>query len=269
MSDGKTVLSDLKDHLLTVTLNRPERLNALGGGLRDELYAVLQDAEHNEEVRVVVITGAGRAFSSGGDVKEMSERKAGGSIGSGGGRADGQFPPIRDHIIATMRRTAKPIIAAVNGVAAGAGMNLALACDMRVASDKALFTQAFVKRGLHPDWGGTYFLPRLVGPAKACELIFSGDMINAEQALQLGLVNKLVPHDDLPQATEEFARKFAEGPPVAIGLAKRGIYRSLEADLASALEYETYAQNHCWNTEDADEGIRAFVEKRPAVFSGR
>ena len=267
MSDGKTVLGELKDHVLTVTLNRPERLNALGGGLRDELYAAMRDAEHNKQVRVVVITGAGRAFCSGGDVKEMNERKAGGGENSGAG--DTHFPPIRDDIIAIMRRMAKPVIASVNGVAAGAGMNVALACDMRVASDKAVFTQAFVKRGLHPDWGGTYFLPRLVGSAKACEMIFSGDIINAEEALQLGLINKLVPHDDLPQATEEFARRFAEGPPVAIGLAKRGIYRNLEADLASALEYETYAQTHCWNTEDAGEGIRAFVEKRPAAFQGK
>ena len=269
MSDGKTVLTELKDHVFTVTLNRPERLNALGGGLRDELYAAMQEAERNGEVRVVVITGAGRAFCSGGDVKEMNERRAGGGNGGGASRADGSIPPIRDHIIALMRRMPKPVIGSINGVAAGAGMNLALACDMRIASDKALFTEAFVKRGLHPDWGGTYFLPRLVGAARACELIFSGDMINAEEALHLGLINKLVPHDDLPQATVDFALKFAEGPPIAIGLAKRGIYRNMEADLASALEYETYAQNHCWNSEDAGEGIRAFVEKRPAEFKGK
>ena len=265
MSDDKTVLSELKGHVLTLTLNRPERLNALGGGLRNDFFAAIQEAEVNSEVRVIVITGAGRAFCSGGDVKEMNERRA----GNGDGAVDREFPPIRDAIIATMRGMPKPIIAAVNGVAAGAGMNLALCCDMRIASDKALFTQAFVKRGLHPDWGGTYFLPRLVGSARACEMIFSGEMINAEQALQMGLINKLVPHDDRPAATEEFARRFAEGPPVAIGLAKRGIYRNMEADLASALEYETYAQTHCWSTEDAGEGIRAFVEKRPAVFRGK
>jgi 2-(1,2-epoxy-1,2-dihydrophenyl)acetyl-CoA isomerase len=269
MSESNTVLSELKDHVLTLTLNRPERLNALGGGLRNELYALMQDAEHNSEVRVVVITGAGRAFCSGGDVKEMSERMAGGGSNGGSGSADTQIPPIRDHIIATMRRMPKPVIASVNGVAAGAGMNLALACDMRVASQKAMFTQAFVKRGLHPDWGGTYFLPRLVGTAKACELIFSGDMINAEQALQLGLINRLVPHEELTQATEDFARGFAAGPPLAIGMAKRGIYRNMESDLASSLEYETYAQSKCWSTEDASEGVRAFVEKRPAVFQGK
>lgn len=264
MNDGKMVLSDLSGQVLKLTLNRPDRLNALGGNMRQELYAALQKAEGDKEVRVVVITGAGRAFCSGGDVKEMSERREGN--GGGGG---GELPPVRDHIIALMRRMPKPVIASVNGVAAGAGMNLALACDMRIASDKALFTQAFVKRGLHPDWGGTFFLPRLVGTAKACELIFSGDMINAEQALQLGLINKLVPHDQLEEACAEWADSFAAGPPIAIGLAKRGIYRNMECDLPSALEFETYAQTHCWNSEDAGEGIRAFVEKRPAVFKGK
>ncbi len=151
MNDGKMVLSDLSGQVLKLTLNRPDRLNALGGNMRQELYAALQEAEGDKEVRVVVITGAGRAFCSGGDVKEMSERREGN--GGGGG---GELPPVRDHIIALMRRMPKPVIASVNGVAAGAGMNLALACDMRIASDKALFTQAFVKRGLHPDWGGTF-----------------------------------------------------------------------------------------------------------------
>ena len=265
MSESKLVLSELSGHVLKVTLNRPERLNALGGSMRHEFLAALQRAESDKEVRVLVITGAGRAFCSGGDVKEMSERRE----GNGGERSGGETPPVRDHIIALMRGMPKPVIGAINGVAAGAGMNLALACDMRMASDRALFTQAFVKRGLHPDWGGTYFLPRLVGTAKACELIFSGDMINAEQALQLGLINRLVPHDDLERACAEWAGSFAAGPPIAIGLAKRGIYRNLDADLPSALEFETYAQNACWNTEDAGEGIRAFVEKRPAVFLGK
>jgi 2-(1,2-epoxy-1,2-dihydrophenyl)acetyl-CoA isomerase len=240
-------------------------LNAIGAGLREELHAGLQEAQRDDDVRVVVITGAGRAFSSGGDVKEMAERRG----SNGGSRVDQQIPPMRDHILALMRSLPKPIIGSINGVAAGAGMNLALGCDMRIASDKALFSQAFVKRGLHPDWGGTFFLPRLVGAAKACGLVFSGDMVDAEEALRLGIVNRLVPHDNLPAATEEWAQALAAGPPIAIGLAKRGIYRNLACDLPSALEYETYAQTTCWNSEDAGEGIRAFVEKRPAVFKGR
>ena len=163
----------------------------------------------------------------------------------------------------------KPVLAVVNGPAVGAGMNLALGCDLRIASERAVFGQVFVKRGLHPDWGGTFLLPRLVGPAKACELIFGGDMIGAQEALALGLVNRLVPHDELAGAAAKWAETLAAGPPVAIGLAKRAIYRNQEADLASALEYEAYAQGVVWGTEDAGEGIRAFLEKRPANFQGK
>lgn len=274
MSQNDLVLAARKNGVLTITLNRPERLNALGGTLRTDLYRELQAAEQDAAVRVVVITGAGRAFCSGGDVKEMSERrsKKSGGVAAGVwhvGGGDGHTPPMRDRVLNLMQNMPKPVIASVNGPAVGAGMNLALGCDMRIASERAVFGQAFVKRGLCPDWGGTYFLPRLVGTAKACELIFSGDMLSAEEALQMGLINRLVPHRELQAATEQWARGFAEGPPVAIGLAKRGIYRNLQADLASSLEYETYAQTASWHTEDAGEGIRAFLEKRPAVFQGK
>ena len=162
-----------------------------------------------------------------------------------------------------------PVIAAVNGAAAGAGMNLALGCDIRLASTAAKFTQAFVKRGLHPDWGGTYFLPRLVGMAKACELIFTGEIIDAQEALRLGIVNAVYAPEELMPAAYELARKIASGPPVAIRLAKRALYHSEETDLRGALEFETFAQNVCSETEDAREGIRAFVEKRAPSFKGR
>jgi len=157
----------------------------------------------------------------------------------------------------------------VNGVAAGAGMNLALGCDLRIASDKAAFGQVFVKRGLHPDWGGTFFLPRLVGMAKALELILTGELVPAEEALRLGLVNRVVPDAEFAAEARAWAEQLAEGPPIAMRLAKRGVYRNLHADLASALEYETYAQQIVWASEDAGEGIRAFVEKRPPDFQGR
>src|SRR3989442_14211984 len=177
--------------------------------------------------------------------------------------------PLRDRVLLAMRDASKPVIAAVNGAAAGAGMNLALGCDMRLASTAAKFTQAFVKRGLHPDWGGTYFLPRLVGMAKACELIFTGEMISAEEADALGLLNKLVPPEQLMPTTYELARKLADGPPISIRLAKRALYHNQDVDLRAALEFETFAQNIASETEDAREGIRAFVEKRPAAFKGR
>jgi enoyl-CoA hydratase/carnithine racemase len=171
--------------------------------------------------------------------------------------------------VAPMRDSPKPIIAAVNGPAAGAGMNLALACDMRLASTAARFGQTFVKRGLHVDWGGTYFLPRLIGMAKACELIFTGEMISAEEAYTLGLLNKLVSPEELMPATYELARKLADGPPISLRLAKRALYHNQDVDLRAALEFETFAQNVCRETEDAREGIRAFVEKRPPRFQGR
>jgi 2-(1,2-epoxy-1,2-dihydrophenyl)acetyl-CoA isomerase len=252
--------------ILTLTLNRPERLNALGGNMRDLLLEELAKAEHDADVRTIVITGAGRAFCSGGDVKEMSERLA---TGTRAVSWDQVLNPSRDLVVQQMRNMPKPIIAAINGVAAGAGFNLALACDMRIASDRASFTQSFVKRGLHPDWGGTYFLPRMVGTAKACELIFTGDVIDVRQAFDLNLLNRIVPHDSLMQETYAFAKRFADGPPVAIGMAKRGIYSSLDRDIKSALEYESFAQRVCQATEDHKEGVRAFVEKRPPVFSGR
>ena len=148
-------------------------------------------------------------------------------------------------------------------------MNLALGCDIRIASTAAKFSQAFVRRGLHPDWGGTYFLPRTVGMAKAAELIFTGDIIDAAEALRLGLVSRVVAPEELMPAAHELARKIAAGPPVAIRLAKRALYHNADCDLRQALEFETFAQNICQDTEDAREGIRAFVDKRPPVFRGR
>jgi 2-(1,2-epoxy-1,2-dihydrophenyl)acetyl-CoA isomerase len=222
-------------------------------------------ATSDAAVRVLVITGAGRGFCSGGDVKSMSERNESAEAPP---LAD-RYAPSRDRIVLAMRDCPKAIIAAVNGAAAGAGMNLALACDIRIASTAAKFSQAFVKRGLHPDWGGSYFLTRLLGTAKACELIFTGDSIDAAEALKLGIVNAVVAPEELVNEANRLARKIADGPPVALALAKRAIYRSEQSDLKEALEFETFAQNVCKETEDSKEGVRAFVEKRPPVFRGR
>lgn len=259
------LLYDTQDAIVTLTLNRPDRLNALGDTLREELYDAIIRTSDDPQARVIVLTGAGRGFCSGGDMKAAHEVQEGVRDRA----LLDRVAPIRDKVVLAMRDSPKPIIAAVNGPAAGAGMNLALACDMRVASTAARFGQTFVKRGLHVDWGGTYLLPRLVGMAKACELIFTGEMISAEEAYGLGLLNQLVAPEQLMPATYELAQKIAAGPPIAIRLAKRALYHNQGADLRAALEFETFAQNVCRETEDAREGIRAFVEKRPPRFQGR
>src|SRR5262249_7235980 len=248
------------------TLNRPERLNALGDTLRDDLYDAVLRASQDLEIRAMVVTGAGKGFCAGGDVKAMNDAKEGRAPAR---PLEDKVAPLRDRVLLAMRDSPKPIIGAVKGAAAGAGFNLALGCDIRLASTAAKFSQAFVKRGLHPDWGGTYFLPRVVGMAKACELIFTGAIIDAAEALRLGIVSQVLPPEELLPAAQSLARAIAAGPPIAIRLAKRGLYRNAESDLRTALEYETFAQNTCFETEDAAEGIRAFVEKRAPQFKGR
>jgi 2-(1,2-epoxy-1,2-dihydrophenyl)acetyl-CoA isomerase len=261
----KCLLYDVEDGVATLTLNRPERLNALGDTLREDLHDAVTHAAADPEVRVMIVTGAGKGFCAGGDVKAMNDGKERGAARP----LMDKVAPGRDRTVLALRDAPQPIIAAVNGAAAGAGMNLALACDIRLASSAAKFAQAFVKRGLHPDWGGTYFLPRVVGAAKACELIFTGEIIDAQEALRLGIVSAVHAPDELMPAAQAIARKIAAGPPIAIRLAKRAIYHSLDCDLRQALEFETYAQNICFETEDAREGISAFVEKRPPAFRGR
>jgi enoyl-CoA hydratase/carnithine racemase len=263
--DYECLLYDVAEGIATLTLNRPERLNALGGSLRSDLYHAVLRASDDPDVRVMIITGAGRGFCSGGDVKAMR------AIDEGGADAGllGKIAPERDKVVLAMRDSPKPIIAAVNGPAAGAGMNLALACDMRIASENANFAQAFVRRGLHVDWGGTYFLPRIVGMAKACELIFTGDSVDAEEALALGIVSKLVSPDELMTSARAMATKIASGPPIAIRMAKRSLYHNLDCDLRQSLEQETYSQVVCRETDDAKEGILAFTEKRTPKFTGR
>ena len=261
----KQVIYTVTENVATITLNRPERLNALSPQLRLDLKNALEVADTSNEVRAIIITGAGRGFCSGGDVKAMNEANESGTAGP----LNDKIAPVRDQVVLAMRNSDKPIIAAVNGPAAGAGMNIALACDIRVASDTARFGQTFSRRGLHPDWGGTYFLPRIVGMAKACELIWSGKMIDAEEALHLGIVSEVTEPGVLLETAQALALSFAAGPPIAIRLAKRAMYRAMDSSLREALEFETYAQNICRDTEDAKEGIRAFVEKRDPDFTGR
>jgi enoyl-CoA hydratase/carnithine racemase len=262
--DFEHLIYNVDNLVATITLNRPETLNALTPGMRTSFVAALEQAENDSNVRVIVITGAGKGFCSGGDVKAMNDARKSGNASVLNDKID----PIRDRIVLALRDSTKPIIAAVNGAAAGAGMNIALACDIRIAADTAKFGETFARRGLHPDWGGTYFLPRIVGTAKACELIWSGKMITAQEAFELGIVSQLESPDALMATTLAMANSFAAGPPIVIRMAKRAIYRSMDSTLREALEYETYAQNTCSVTQDAKEGIAAFVEKREPVFTG-
>ena len=262
--DFEHLIYTVDNLIATITLNRPETLNALTPGMRISFKAALDLAENDDNVRVIIITGTGKGFCSGGDVKAMNEARKSGKASV----LEDKIDPIRDKIVLAMRDSTKPLIAAVNGAAAGAGMNIALACDIRIAADTAKFGETFSKRGLHPDWGGTYFLPRVIGMAKACELIWSGRMISAHEALELGIVSQLEAPDTLMTATLDMANSFAAGPPIAIRMAKRAMHRSMDSTLREALEFETYAQNICSSTQDAKEGIAAFVEKREPIFTG-
>ena len=258
------VLFEKEDSVGTLTLNRPEKYNALGGNMRQEILAALELACSDSDVRVIVITGAGKAFCAGGDVDEFVS----GTTKAIPTSATSERPTM-SKIVLLINSIGKPVIASVNGMAAGGGCNLALSCDIRIASDRARFSEIFVKRGVHPDWGGIWFLPRLVGYAKAAELIFTGDIIDAEEALRIGMVNKVVPGDELVQTTKELAQRIAKNAPIPIALAKRGLQNFYRMDLAQAVDYEMMTLGVCWNSEDRVEGMKSFVEKREPIFKGR
>jgi len=258
------ILLEQTDHVATITLNRPERMNAFGGQMRQELVEILEAAKSNADVRVVVITGAGKAFCTGGDLREFAD----GTVQALSKQATNERPPMCKAVLA-IHEMEKPVIASVNGVAAGGGCNLALACDIRIASETAHFAQVFTRRGLHPDWGGIYFLPRLVGYAKAAELIMSGEIVDAAEALRLGLVNRVVPAAELRPATEKLAGRIARNAPLPIAFAKRGLQSFGHWDLAHALDYEVYVLEVLRKSRDVAEGIAAFLEKRDPDFEGR
>jgi 2-(1,2-epoxy-1,2-dihydrophenyl)acetyl-CoA isomerase len=259
--DYETILYTLDEGVLTITLNRPDVLNAFNRKMTDEIQDALKKAERDSAVRCIVFTGAGRAFSSGEDLKA---RTAEGNSDFGSTLRDRYNP-----IVLKMRNIEKPVLGSINGVAAGAGCSLALACDMRIASEKARFIEVFVRVGLVPDSGSSFFLPRLVGLGKALEMAFLGDEVGAEDALRLGLVNRVVPPDELETATHELALRLAKGPTKAIGLAKRAINRALHMDLEQILDYEVYAQETAGASADHREGLAAFAEKRPPNFAGK
>jgi len=248
----------------TITLNRPDKLNALTVEMVEDMASAVRMLGAAEAVRVIVITGAGKAFCSGADVGLLRDLMTRGDEATGRRLVDSLRAVAHG-----IREAPQPVVAAVNGVAAGGGANLALACDMRIAADSAQIGQVFMKIGLHPDFGGTYYLPRLVGASKALELILGAELVGAPELLRLGIVNRVVPAAELADATQAWARQIAAAPPLAVRRAKRAVYLSERSTLDEMLDYELDAQLACFRSADGKEGIAAFFEKRTPHFTGR
>mgnify|MGYP003556248688 FL=1 len=253
------ILKERQDGVLVLTLNRPEKLNAITGELLDALYAALKEGEEDREVRALLLTGAGRAFSAGQDLTEFGDRK----------------PDYEAHlrrynrVVEALSGLEKPLVVAVNGVAAGAGMSLALWGDLRLAAVGASFTAAFVRIGLVPDSGLSFLLPRLVGLAKAQELLLLSPRLSAEEALALGLVHRVVPAEKLMEEALSLAKELAQGPTRAYALTKKLLLETYRLSLTEALALEAVLQGQAGQTQDHEEGVRAFREKRPPRFQGR
>ncbi len=258
----ENILYEVADGVATITLNRPDSLNAFNSQMIRETADAFKQSGRDPDARCVLITGAGKGFSSGQDLKEVQER-------------DGDFS-IADHLrqgynrlVQRMVTLEKPIVGAINGVAAGAGCGVALACDIRVASENASFMLAFSRVGLIPDTGSTWILTRLVGYARAYEMAITADRVPAEKALEWGMVNRLAPAEQLMEIARAWALKLAEGPTRAFGLTKRAMLRSFNLTLDEALEYEAMLQGAAAQTEDNREGVQAFIEKRQPQFEGK
>ena len=260
----ETIKTEAKGGVMWITLNRPDKLNAFNERMGAELLDALKDGEKSQEARCLVLTGEGRAFSVGEDLNTNR-----GSYDSGKPMLLGEVLKAKyNPIVQRIRKMDKPVIAAVNGVTAGAGLGLALACDLRAASDKASFHEAFIKVGLAPDTGTSFWLTRILGLGRAMQVALTGEPISATEALGLGLVNWVFPDDKLKEESGRIAEKLAKGPTKAMGLTKRALNRAVVVDMDSALEYEMYLQDIAGRTRDHVEGVKAFFEKREPAFSG-
>lgn len=267
----QTIIFQKEEKIAKLILNRPEVLNALTDQMVQEIKDAVDDVHKDENIRVLIITGTGRAFCTGADVSMMT------------GLSNEPIPFVDTHIGRQMDKRSsmmtaplpiwnmdKPVIAALNGVVAGMAVSVALACDIRIGTENTRFSMAFVKRGLGPDNGASYLLPRFVGPGMACKLTFTGDMIGADEAFRIGLIDELVPQDNLMNAANELAIKIAQNPPLTVRMAKRALYRGMtETDLETQMHYEGYVNDALIDTEDFKEGVNSFMEKRPGRFNGR
>jgi 2-(1,2-epoxy-1,2-dihydrophenyl)acetyl-CoA isomerase len=244
-----------------LTLNRPDRQNSFGADMREELVQALLALQDDGDVKVVVVTGAGRAFCTGGDMRQMLAMKEEGA-------GFEKLRPLLDEgrrVVTLLHEMPKPVVAMINGPASGAGMSLALACDIRIASDHATFTQNFVHAGLHPDWGTTYFLPRLIGTGRALELMWTGRRVEAEEAEEIGLVQMVVPHPHLREHTARFARRLAKAPVTALRLIKMAVLNSLQFDIDGMFDFEVEAQQQCWEALGSADRMRSFVDRQRRI----
>jgi len=258
----ETLLYEKENGVAVVTLNRPERMNALSYQLREELGTVFDEIEQDEEVKVVILTGGTKAFSAGADIKERANKKM--------TQPQTYFNYQKTHqFYCRIENFEKPVIAAVSGVAVGGGCELSLVCDLRIASETALFGVPEVKIGVIPAAGGTQRLPRIIGITKAKEMLYTGDFIDAQEAYRLGLVNKVVPVDDLLKEARLIAAKLVANPPLSVKFAKRAVNTGMQVDLSSGLDYEAHCAALLAVSEDRAEGFNAFVQKRKPVFKGK
>jgi len=262
--EGKDLILEKDGHMAVLTLNRPDKMNAISAAMRENLPLILQEVQEDDNVRVLIITGAGRGFCSGADVAVQAARAAGQQAET----SRKTILQLVGSLILGFEKINKPIIAAINGIAAGVGLTITLACDLRIASANARFSAIWVKRGLIADGGATFLLPFIVGMEKALELTFTGDIIDAKEAERIRLVSRVVPPEELMTRAKDLAQRIASGPPISVELVKRVMWEKIRNQLREQLLLESYAQNVCRTTQDQKEAVKAFMEKREPQFKG-